>query len=174
MVPKKKAETTPTVALTRVLLLQGGEGVTKCSTHARPGVDRVPHHEPVTPPGLFFFALNDGVHENTCKTPENTSFYICIDLACAPHDLVKLKWLHRYSVALCVVVLFCVVLCCVVLCCVVLCCVVLCCVVLCCVMLFCVVLCCVVLCCVVLCCVVLCCAEGAVTKRQKAGMSTHG
>ena len=46
--------------------------------------------------------------------------------------------------------------------------------VLCCAVLCCVVLCCVVLCCVVLCCVVLCCAEGAVTKRQKAGMSTHG
>ena len=26
----------------------------------------------------------------------------------------------------------------------------------------------------VFCCVVLCCAEGAVTKGQKAGMSTHG
>ena len=32
----------------------------------------------------------------------------------------------------------------------------------------------VVLRCVVLFCAVLCCAEGAVTKRQKAGMSTHG
>ena len=58
--------------------------------------------------------------------------------------------------------------------CVVWCGVVLCCVVLCYVVLCCVVLCCVVLWCVVLCCVVLCCAEGAVTKGQKAGMSTHG
>ena len=33
---------------------------------------------------------------------------------------------------------------------------------------------CKVLSCLVVCCGVVCCAEGAVTKRQKAGMSTHG
>ena len=38
----------------------------------------------------------------------------------------------------------------------------------------CAVLCCAVLCCTALCVVVRFCAEGAVTKRQKAGMSTHG
>ena len=43
-----------------------------------------------------------------------------------------------------------------------------------CVVLCCVVLCCAVLCCAVLCCAVLWCAEGDVTMRQKAGMSTHG
>ena len=59
-------------------------------------------------------------------------------------------------------------------CCVVLCCVVLCCVVLCCVVLCCVVLCCGVVWCGVLWCGVVWCAEGAVTKGQKAGMSTHG
>ena len=98
-----------------------------------------------------------------CSTIEHTTTI--------QHKTTHQSTLHRSTVhqMLCRVVLFCVVLCCVALCCVALRCVALRCVALCCV-----VLCCVVLCCVVLCCVVLCCAEGAVTKGQKAGMSTHG
>ena len=107
-------------------------------------------------------------------TPQARVVLCCVVLCC-----VVLCCVVLCCVVLCCVVLCCVVLCCVVLCCVVLCCVVLCCSVLCCVVLCCVVLCCAVLCCAVLCCAVLCsavpwCAEGAVTKRQKAGMSTHG
>ena len=58
--------------------------------------------------------------------------------------------------------------------CVCVCCAVLCCAVLCCAALCCAALCCAALRFAVLRCAVLCCAEGAVTKRQKAGMSTHG